>query len=131
MISRNQLKDVTRIVIKLGTGVITNSDKHPDLPRMVHLASQVNELRRMGKEVVIVSSGAVAAGRHVLGFKSKPTVLIYKINEPLLSLHAVLVITFFDVLLYFDCGEYADSFSDHTLSYCYRRYAYQVRRPFA
>lgn len=75
MISRNQLKDVTRIVIKLGTGVITNSDKHPDLPRMVHLASQVNDLRRMGKEVIIVSSGAVAAGRHVLGFKKKPSEL--------------------------------------------------------
>ena len=75
MISRNQLKDVTRIVIKLGTGVITNSDKHPDLPRMVHLASQVNNLRRMGKEVIIVSSGAVAAGRHVLGFKKKPSEL--------------------------------------------------------
>jgi glutamate 5-kinase len=66
------LKDVTRIVVKLGTGVLTDSRKQPDLAQMEQLATQVAELRKQGKEVVVVSSGAVGAGMGVLGHAKRP-----------------------------------------------------------
>ncbi|MDI9400532.1 MAG: glutamate 5-kinase [Limisphaerales bacterium] len=75
MITRKRLSQVSRIVIKLGTGVITNQSKQPDLPLMTHLARQVSDLRALGKEVIIVTSGAVGAGRGVLGFEKRPKAL--------------------------------------------------------
>lgn len=72
MINRKELAQVSRVIIKLGTGVIINSSKRANLPRMTHLIRQIDELRAMGKEIVLVSSGAVGAGRSVLGFEKKP-----------------------------------------------------------
>ena len=69
---RKRLSQVSRIVIKLGTSVITNLSKRPDLPHMTHLIRQMSDLRALGKEIIIVSSGAVGAGRGVLGFEKKP-----------------------------------------------------------
>lgn len=69
------LKDVTRLVVKLGTGVLTDSRKQPDLAQMEQLVGQVVEQRRAGKEVVLVSSGAVGAGMGVLGYKKRPSEL--------------------------------------------------------
>lgn len=66
------LKDITRLVVKLGTGVLTDSRKQPDLVQMEQLVGQVVEQRRAGKEVVLVSSGAVGAGMGVLGYKKRP-----------------------------------------------------------
>jgi glutamate 5-kinase len=75
MITRKRLSQVSRIVIKLGTSVITNLLKRPDLPHMTHLIRQMCDLRALGKEIIIVSSGAVGAGRGVLGFEKKPKTL--------------------------------------------------------
>ncbi len=69
------LKDVTRIVVKLGTGVLTDSRKQPDLAQMAQLVAQIAEQRRAGKEIVLVSSGAVGAGMGVLGFVKRPSEL--------------------------------------------------------
>ena len=66
------LKDVSRIVLKLGTGVLTDSRKQPDLAQMEQLVAQVAEQRRAGKEVVLVSSGAVGAGMGALGHDRRP-----------------------------------------------------------
>src|SRR5213082_3136833 len=66
------LKEVARIVVKLGTGVLTDSRKQPDLAQMEQLVSQLAEQRKAGKEVVLVSSGAVGAGMGVLGFERRP-----------------------------------------------------------
>jgi glutamate 5-kinase len=66
------LKDVTRIVVKLGTGVLTDSRKQPDLAQMEQLVAQVAEQRQAGREVVLVSSGAVGAGMGALGFQKRP-----------------------------------------------------------
>ncbi len=52
-----------RIVIKIGSNVLTKKDGRLDLTRMSHLVDQIAELRRRGVEVIMVSSGAVAAGR--------------------------------------------------------------------
>src|SRR5438477_11683987 len=72
---RELLKEVTRIVVKLGTGVLTDSRKQPDLAQMEQLVAQLAEQRRTGKEIVVVSSGAVGAGMGVLGFERRPSEL--------------------------------------------------------
>jgi len=66
------LKELTRIVVKLGTGILTDSRKQPDLSQMEQLVAQIAGQRQSGKEVVLVSSGAVGAGMGVLGFEKRP-----------------------------------------------------------
>jgi glutamate 5-kinase len=60
------------LVVKLGTGVITDGRKRPDPVQVAQLVAQVAGLRAAGREVVLVSSGAVGAGMGVLGFESRP-----------------------------------------------------------
>jgi len=67
------LKNVSRIVVKLGTGVLTDSRKQPNVGHMEDLVAQLSELRRSGKEVVLVTSGAVGAGMGVLGHARRPS----------------------------------------------------------
>jgi glutamate 5-kinase len=62
----------TRIVIKFGTSTLTNGGKKISMPRLVDIARQVSELQAQGQQVVIVSSGAIAAGRELLGFPALP-----------------------------------------------------------
>ncbi len=52
-----------RIVVKIGSNVLTRRDGTLDITRLSHIVDQVAELRRIGAEVVLVSSGAVASGR--------------------------------------------------------------------
>jgi len=59
-------------VVKLGTGVLTDSRKQPDLGQMEQLVAQVAEQRKAGREIVMVSSGAVGAGMGVLGHVRRP-----------------------------------------------------------
>jgi glutamate 5-kinase len=66
------LKDAVRIVVKLGTGVLTDSRKQPDAAQMGQLAAQLAQQRQAGKEVVVVSSGAVGAGMGALGYEKRP-----------------------------------------------------------
>ena len=61
-----------RIVVKLGTSTLTGGEKRISLPRVVDLARQVASAREHGCEVVLVSSGAIAAGREVLGYPDLP-----------------------------------------------------------
>ncbi len=69
---RASLKDASRIVVKLGTGVLTDSRKQPDLEQIGQLAAQIAAVRAQGKQVVIVSSGAVGAGMGALGYEKRP-----------------------------------------------------------
>jgi glutamate 5-kinase len=73
--SREFLKDAKRIVVKLGTGVLTDSQKQPDLQQMKQLVAQMAALQKAGKQIVVVTSGAVGAGMGVLGHKKRPTEL--------------------------------------------------------
>lgn len=57
-----------RIVVKLGTSVLTGGTRHLDHPRMVELARQCAELYHGGHDIVVCTSGAQAAGRARLGF---------------------------------------------------------------
>ena len=65
-------QQASRIVVKLGTGVLTDSRKQPDLAQMEQLVEQIVAQRKAGKEVVLVSSGAVGAGMGALGYKKRP-----------------------------------------------------------
>jgi glutamate 5-kinase len=69
------LQKINRIVVKLGTGVLTDSRKQPDLAQMEQLVAQFAEQRRAGREIVLVTSGAVGAGMGALGFKKRPGIL--------------------------------------------------------
>jgi glutamate 5-kinase len=59
-------RDYRRIVAKLGTGLLTAGGERLHLELMASLVAQVAGLRQRGVEVVLVSSGAIAAGRHRL-----------------------------------------------------------------
>jgi glutamate 5-kinase len=69
------LGSVSRIVVKLGTGVLTDSRKRPDQVQFAQLVAQIAALRAAGKEAVIVTSGAVGAGMGVLGYEERPAAL--------------------------------------------------------
>jgi len=77
-VHRDSLKSASRIVVKLGTGVLTDSQKLIDPAQLEQIVAQVAALRRAGKEVVIVTSGAVGAGMGALGYQSRPTDLAEK-----------------------------------------------------
>ncbi len=70
---RESLKSASRIVVKLGTGVLTDARKQPDLEQMAQLTGQIADVRAQGREVVVVSSGAVGAGMGVLGHEKRPS----------------------------------------------------------
>ena len=55
-----------RIVAKFGTGLLTSGGDHLDLQVMSSLVEQIARLRGQGKEIVIISSGAIASGRQKL-----------------------------------------------------------------
>ena len=57
------MNKASRIVIKIGSNVLTRADGMLDITRMSSIVDQVAELRRAGIEVILVSSGAVASGR--------------------------------------------------------------------
>ncbi len=65
-------RGVQRIVLKLGTGVLTDARKRPDQVQFAQLVAQMASLRSLGKEVVLVTSGAVGAGMGVLGYETRP-----------------------------------------------------------
>jgi len=58
-----------RIVIKVGSAVLTSSDEGLDQNRIERLASDISSIMAQGREVVLVSSGAIAAGLAKLGLK--------------------------------------------------------------
>jgi glutamate 5-kinase len=73
-VHRDSLKSATRIVVKLGTGVLTDSRKLIDPAQLEQIVAQIAALRKTGKEVVVVTSGAVGAGMGALGYKRvRPT----------------------------------------------------------
>ena len=61
-----------RVVVKIGSNILADDTEGLDTKRISSIASSVSELHNRGYDVVIVSSGAVAAGMMKLGLKSKP-----------------------------------------------------------
>ncbi|KAL4388658.1 hypothetical protein GQ457_09G029900 [Hibiscus cannabinus] len=67
--SRAFVKDVKRIVIKVGTAVVTRNDGRLALGRLGALCEQIKELNSQGFEIILVSSGAVGIGRQRLRYR--------------------------------------------------------------
>src|SRR3954470_20799310 len=70
--SRRHLGDAHRIVVKLGTHVVTHDGVELALGRLMGLVESMARLRHAGREVVLVSSGAVGMGMRVLGLEERP-----------------------------------------------------------
>jgi glutamate 5-kinase len=70
--SRRHLADAQRIVVKLGTHVITDDGVELALDRLTDIVEGVARLRQSGREVVMVSSGAVTMGVRALGLTERP-----------------------------------------------------------
>lgn len=67
-----------RIVVKLGTSVLTGGERHLNQARMVEIARQCAGLYARGHDVVVCTSGAVAAGRAHLNFPQLPPTIVSK-----------------------------------------------------
>jgi delta-1-pyrroline-5-carboxylate synthetase len=64
--SRQLLRTAGRVVIKCGTSIVTNECGKVSLTRLGAIAEQISELVKGGKEVILVSSGAVCMGKRLL-----------------------------------------------------------------
>lgn len=67
-----------RIVVKLGTSVLTGGTPRLDRPHMIELVRQFAQLYNQGKDIIIVSSAAIAAGRERLNFPPLPSTVANK-----------------------------------------------------
>ena len=76
---REYLKDKKRIVIKIGSSSITHEKTGEiNLGKIEKLVRQIADLKGEGREVVLVSSGAIAAGRHTFKQDERPSTLAKK-----------------------------------------------------
>ncbi len=73
--ARAGLGQTRRCVVKIGSALLTNAGQGLDLPAINGWVRQMAQLRRLGLEVVLVSSGAVAAGMQRMGAKARPRAL--------------------------------------------------------
>lgn len=67
-----------RIVVKVGTSTLTRDNGALNLHNMDHLARALSDLRGMGHEVILVSSGAIGVGTGKLGLPERPRELRMK-----------------------------------------------------
>ena len=66
------LKNARRVVVKVGSALVTNDGRGLDKEAIQRWAEQIAALQQMGKEVLLVSSGAVAEGILRLGWRTRP-----------------------------------------------------------
>lgn len=69
---RSVIHAASRIVVKVGSSLVTNDGKGLDLAALARWAAEIAELKRRGKQVVLVSSGAIAEGCQRLGWSVRP-----------------------------------------------------------
>src|SRR5271165_5418943 len=72
---RRRVAHAHRIVIKVGTNVVMRDDGRLALSQLYGIAESVARLRQQGRDVLMVSSGAVGLGMERLGLASRPTEL--------------------------------------------------------
>ncbi|MCK7543691.1 glutamate 5-kinase [Marinobacter bryozoorum] len=72
MTERVQVRRARRLVIKIGSALLTNDGRGLDVPALAGWVDQIAELSRNGVEVVVVSSGSVAEGMTRLGWSQRP-----------------------------------------------------------
>ncbi len=69
---REGLKDAQRIVVKVGTSLLTHENGKMNLTRMDRLALSISELMNENREVILVSSGAIGVGMGKFNFHRRP-----------------------------------------------------------
>ena len=72
MEERESLRDKKRIVVKIGSSSLHHATGSLNLEKMERLVRILTDIRNQGKEVILVTSGAIAVGRRALGLTTKP-----------------------------------------------------------
>lgn len=72
VITRRDLLQCKRIVVKVGTSTLTYANGKLNLTRMERLVRELADLHNAGKEVILVSSGAIGVGAEKMGIKAAP-----------------------------------------------------------
>ena len=72
---REIMADVRRVVVKIGSRVLVQKSGRPDVRRMRVLARELADLQKAGREVLLVTSGAIGTGMEALGMTERPTSL--------------------------------------------------------
>src|SRR4030043_456091 len=67
-----------RIVVKVGSSILASVEKGLHYDVFSRLTKEISELKRQGYEIVLVSSGAIAAGMEKLGYKTRPQSITQK-----------------------------------------------------
>lgn len=73
--AQSVVADSHRLVVKVGSSLVTNQGKGIDRAAVAHWSAQIAQLHRQGKQVVLVSSGAIAEGIVRLGWPRRPTAM--------------------------------------------------------
>lgn len=75
---REEIRDMKRVVVKVGTSTLTYENGKLNLSRIDKLARVLSDLKNRGVEVILVSSGAIGVGVGKLGLKHRPTITMEK-----------------------------------------------------
>jgi glutamate 5-kinase len=77
-IRRRVLGGVRRIVVKVGSSILASVEKGLRYEVFSRLTKEISDLKRQGYEIVLVSSGAIAAGMEKLGYNTRPQAITQK-----------------------------------------------------
>jgi glutamate 5-kinase len=69
---RSAVAGARRLVVKVGSTLVTNEGRGLDLAAIERWAEQISRLHALGKQVLLVSSGAIAEGMQRLGWSTRP-----------------------------------------------------------
>lgn len=94
MNTREQIKDANRIVVKVGTSTLLYPNGKINLYRIEHLARELSDLASQGREVILVTSGAIGAGMVRMGLSERPDSMQEK--QALASVGQVLLMHLYD-----------------------------------
>lgn len=72
LVRREVIETAETVVVKIGTNALSRPDDTLDEDRIAGLARQIARIRASGRQVVVVSSGAIGAGIGILGLKGRP-----------------------------------------------------------
>ena len=81
------INEAKRIVFKFGTNVLRNDDKEISLSRVYSFIEEISKLHRQGKEIIIVTSGAVGLGSKILKVDSSESLSISQSGSIIRLLH--------------------------------------------
>jgi len=77
-IRKKILRKGRRIVVKVGSSILASIEEGLHYEVFSHLTKEISDLKRQGYEIVLVSSGAIAAGMEKLGYKTRPQAITQK-----------------------------------------------------